>query len=622
MTHSRTILSKRFRNLIIPFISRTPSGEFLKKLAIKQWRIIACNIFFALVQALTEGATLGVIFLAVESISSGSEAGSAALANSISGVLPSAATFIESLKDKQIFLLLLLIAVVMQALQSLFKYFSLVSAGYFAARCRPIVVSRVHSQALSLDFSSASSYRVGTLTDFASQGEAAIRLQIEHLSSMLVHILMICAYLFVIVKLSPWLLLAALLVFGFLSTIQKILLPSLRSKSFQVSKIETDISSTITENFQGLRLLHTTGKLENAEKNFDNKMKKLEQSLRGQTRILSVLPAFASFFSILAIAFMMLFSVFIFEGRSVGILPNFVTFILALQRLNIRLGSTFALLDAMSDNIGRWDKLNRILSADDKEFRRTDGLQFNKLSSKIIFQSVCLSYPGESSYSLNNINFSLEKGRMIALVGPSGAGKSSIVDLLVGLYSPTKGEILVDDIPLSTIHLNSWQDRIGVVSQDTFLFNSSIADNIGFGSNSVTIAQIKEACKVSQALSFIEKLPNGLDTVIGERGYRLSGGQRQRLSLARAIIKDPEVLILDEATSSLDSTSEHLVEQAIKKLQANRTILTIAHRLSTIVRADEIIVLDKGSIVERGSHDSLLLKKNLYYQLWNSQQIG
>jgi ATP-binding cassette subfamily B protein/subfamily B ATP-binding cassette protein MsbA len=204
-------------------------------------------------------------------------------------------------------------------------------------------------------------------------------------------------------------------------------------------------------------------------------------------------------------------------------------------------------------------------------------------------------------------------------VGSSGAGKSSIADLLIGLYEVTEGQILIDGMPLTDFDLISWQRRLGVVSQDTFLFNATIADNISHGTPNVSRAQIAEAAEKAQAASFISDLPDGYDTLIGERGYRLSGGQRQRLSLARAILRNPELLILDEATSALDTQSERLVQQAIEQFERQHTVLVIAHRLSTIVKANMICVMDKGQIVEQGSHQELLGKEGVYAGLWRQQ---
>jgi ATP-binding cassette subfamily B protein/subfamily B ATP-binding cassette protein MsbA len=208
---------------------------------------------------------------------------------------------------------------------------------------------------------------------------------------------------------------------------------------------------------------------------------------------------------------------------------------------------------------------------------------------------------------------------MLALVGPSSAGKSSIADLLTGLYAPTAGQIWVNNTPLEQLELASWQHRLGVVSQDPFLFNASIGDNISFGTPGATLSQRKAACQAAQAAGFIESLPKGYDTLVGERGYRLSGGQRQRLSLARAILHDPELLILVEATSALDSQIEQLVQEAIERFERNHTVLVIAHPLTTIAAADQILVLDQGRVVERGSHAILLAKGGLYANLWQQQ---
>jgi ATP-binding cassette subfamily B protein/subfamily B ATP-binding cassette protein MsbA len=207
----------------------------------------------------------------------------------------------------------------------------------------------------------------------------------------------------------------------------------------------------------------------------------------------------------------------------------------------------------------------------------------------------------------------------VALVGSSGAGKSSIADLLVGLYDASEGQILIDGTPLPDFDLISWQQHLGVVSQDTFLFNATIAENISHGSPNSSRAEIVAAAEKAQAHGFISDLSDGYDTLIGERGYLLSGGQRQRLSLARAILRNPELLILDEATSALDTQSERLVQQAIDQFERQHTVLVIAHRLSTIVKADQICVLEKGQIVEQGNHQELLERKGIYASLWRQQ---
>ena len=299
--------------------------------------------------------------------------------------------------------------------------------------------------------------------------------------------------------------------------------------------------------------------------------------------------------------------------------PSLVTFVVASQRLNGTFGTIATSLAALNTNAALLDLLNKLLEPADKQFRRRSGFTFKSLQQGITLRNLTLQYGPELQPALRNINLNIPSGSTVALVGSSGAGKSSLADLLVGLYEPTEGQMLVDGKPLNDFDLISWQQQLGVVSQDTFLFNATIAENISHGSPNATRAQIVEAAEKAQAAGFISDLPDGYDTLIGERGYLLSGGQRQRLSLARAILRDPELLILDEATSALDTQSERLVQQAIDQFERQHTVLVIAHRLSTIVKADLICVLEKGQIVEQGNHQELLEKHGIYAGLWRQQ---
>jgi subfamily B ATP-binding cassette protein MsbA len=602
-----------------PLLSQEPAAQLIRQTARQQWRLIALNLGSSLVEAFSEGATLGVVFLAVQVLSAPAGLPFNWATNPIVGRMPWLAAWLDLLPATSLFLYLLGLAVLLQALQSLSRFLNLVSVGYFAARCRALGTALIHSQVLRLSFPCASGYKVGDLLDYAGQGPTAISKQIELNSRMLVGVLLSATYLAVLVAISPWLLLAVLLMGGLITLVQKQLLPRIEQGSRAISQVQVEINSRITEDIQGLRLLHSSGQLDEADQGLRARMNQLEQILRDQARRLAVVSPFSSFLPILAIALIGAMSLLLFGGRGTGILPSLVTFVLALQRLNGHLSGIAEIFNQLADNSGRLARLNQILSRERKQFRRTGGKQFSELQQGIRFEGVSLQYAPELPQALNKINFCLSKGQMLALVGPSGAGKSSIADLLTGLYGPTAGKILIDGSDMEQLELAEWQKRLGVVSQDTFLFNASIAENIAFGIPGASQAQIEAACRAAQAEGFIEGLPQGYATLVGERGYRLSGGQRQRLSLARAILRDPELLILDEATSALDSQSERLVQEAIERFERNHTVLVIAHRLSTIVRADQILVLSDGCIVQRGSHANLLAEGGLYKQLWQQQ---
>jgi ATP-binding cassette, subfamily B, bacterial MsbA len=220
---------------------------------------------------------------------------------------------------------------------------------------------------------------------------------------------------------------------------------------------------------------------------------------------------------------------------------------------------------------------------------------------------------------LKDMDFRIDKSQIFAVIGPSGAGKSTVADLLVRFYDPDSGVIAFDGIDVKEIKQESLRKLIGIVTQETILFNDTVRNNISYGNNSINMSDVEMAARAANAAEFIEKMPEKYDTYIGDRGVRLSGGQRQRMAIARAILKNPPILILDEATSSLDSESEILVQEALNNLMKNRTTFVIAHRLSTVRNADNIIVIDGGKLVEQGTHETLHKMNGIYTKLYNIQ---
>jgi len=265
------------------------------------------------------------------------------------------------------------------------------------------------------------------------------------------------------------------------------------------------------------------------------------------------------------------------------------------------------------------ERIFNIIDTPQEVYDKPGARELSRFNDSIRFENVYFRYDETDKYVLEDINLDIKKGETVAFVGPSGAGKSTLVDLIPRFYDVTRGRVLIDNVDVRDFTLKSLRSHIGIVTQESILFNDTVRANISYGLENATDDQIIEAARVANAWEFIEKMENGLDTIIGERGIKLSGGQKQRLSIARAILKNPPILILDEATSALDSESEKLVQVAINNLMKNRTVLVIAHRLSTITHADKIVVLEKGKIVGLGTHRELLSDCPIYQKLYRLQ---
>ena len=267
------------------------------------------------------------------------------------------------------------------------------------------------------------------------------------------------------------------------------------------------------------------------------------------------------------------------------------------------------------------ERFTELMDASVDIFDEEGAVPLHDVEGKITFQHVSFEYPDDHTPVLSDINITIRPGEKVALVGPSGGGKTTLCNLIPRFYDPTEGHILLDDQDIKSVTLQSLRSSVGVVQQDVYLFSGSVYENIAYGKPGATKEEVIAAAKLAGAHDFIEELKDGYDTYVGERGVKLSGGQKQRISIARVFLKAPRVLLLDEATASLDNESEHLVSESLDKLAAGRTTLTIAHRLTTIHGADRILVLSGSRIVEEGNHETLMRQQGIYYQLYTSANI-
>ena len=298
---------------------------------------------------------------------------------------------------------------------------------------------------------------------------------------------------------------------------------------------------------------------------------------------------------------------------------DFLRFILLLFSLFQPLKNLTNVVNELQNGLASADRVFAIMDINSDIQDIDNAVEVNDLKNTLSFDNVSFSYGDEKDKVLNDINFQINKGEILALVGPSGAGKSTLVDLIPRFYDTLSGSIKIDGKDIKELKINSLRSLMGIVTQETFLFDDSVKANIAYGVENISDDKIKDAAIAANAHEFIKKLPNGYNTIIGERGVSLSGGQKQRIAIARAIVKNPPILILDEATSSLDSESEKHVQSAIENLMSERTVFVIAHRLSTVHNANKILVLENGQIVQEGKHDELVNIDGLYKQLHKMQ---
>jgi subfamily B ATP-binding cassette protein MsbA len=380
------------------------------------------------------------------------------------------------------------------------------------------------------------------------------------------------------------------------------------------------LMSILDETLGGLRVI----KAFNAESILRNKFFKTNDTLNHIRNRMNFRRDLASpmseFLGVLVLSCILWFGGKLVLSKGVGLTPDaFITYIVFFtQIINPAKSLSTAFYNAQRGS-SAIQRIEEILQAPVTVNDAPNAITLPAFNKSIEFRNVNFAY--DDKVILKNINLTIEKGKTVALVGSSGAGKSSLADLVPRFHDVTGGEILIDGVDIKQYSLHSLRSLMGIVTQEPILFNDTIANNIALGNDHATKEEIERAAKVANAYNFIEQKEEQFDTNIGDRGSKLSGGERQRLTIARALLKNPPILILDEATSSLDTESERLVQDAINHMMQNRTSLVIAHRLSTIRHADEIIVLQKGEIAERGSHDQLIAINGIYKKLVDMQEV-
>lgn len=455
------------------------------------------------------------------------------------------------------------------------------------------------------------------MTGDVSEVEASI---MSSLDMVFKNPIMILIYLGVLFAMSWELTLFVLVLLPFSGWLIGKIGKSLKRQSNEGQEQTGELLSQIEETLGGLRVV----KAFNAEHKLEARFSKLNEKLRGTysrlNRRYNLAHPVSELMGTVVIALLLWFGgVLILGNRSNIDAAEFIYYIVIFYSIIAPSKELSKASYSIQRGMASLDRVDKILMSENTIIDPVNARELRSFSDKIEFRNVGFKY--ETEWVLKDINLVVQKGKTVALVGQSGSGKSTLVDLLPRYYDPIEGEIFMDGINIKDYKTHAIRSQMGNVNQEAILFNDTFFNNIAFGVHSATLEQVIEAAKIANAHEFISATENGYETTIGDRGSKLSGGQRQRVSIARAILKNPPILILDEATSALDTESEALVQNALENLMLNRTTLVVAHRLSTIKRADEICVMHEGVIVERGKHDELIEMDGYYKRLCDMQSF-
>lgn len=523
-----------------------------------------------------------------------------------------------------VLILLCLAFVIIMLLKNGFRYMAV----YYMAPIRNGVIkdlrNEIYDKVLVLPLSYYSAERKGDImarmTNDLTEIEWSVMQSLEMISVNPLNILLIIVSL---VFLSPHLTLVAIILLPVIGVLIAKVGGTLRKSSSKAKGSMGLLFSMIEETIGGIRIIRafTAEKITHTKFREENeKYTKIMNRVYRKTDLAS--PLTEVLVSIVVSVLLYIGGHLVWSSSHVLDGPVFIAYIALFSQLIPPAKAFSTGYFNVEKGLASLERINKILHAEVTVKEIEHPRSITTFEREIEFNDVSFAYQrGDAGYALRHINLRIPKGKTIAIVGQSGSGKSTLADMLPRFYDPTAGVITIDGIPLNELSISQLRNLMGIVTQDTVLFNDTVKNNIAFGMKNVTGEQVVQAAKVAHAHEFISRMENGYETNIGDRGSKMSGGERQRMSLARAILKNPPILILDEATSALDTESERLVQDALTQLMHNRTSIVIAHRLSTIKNADEIIVMQSGQIVERGSHAVLLALNGAYRRLYDLQSF-
>lgn len=528
---------------------------------------------------------------------------------------------IEQSGAEKVLIIISVVIIFLFFLKNLFRYMAM----YILAPLRNGVIrdirNSVYSKIIQLPLSYFSNKKKGDIiaraTNDVQDVEWTIMGSLEILFRDSITVVAYMTTLFIISTKLTFVMLAILPVAGFvIAKIGK----SLRRKSLKAQNMNGTLLSYLDEAVGGLRIIKAFNAKKYSEDKFYNHNNEYSKVMIGVFRRGDLSAPLSEFFGIIVMSIVLWYGgKLILSENSAMDGPTFVFYVTLFSQVIPSIKSFSSGYYRIQKGIASAQRIWELVDAHDNIQEKSNAKSKTQFNDNISYNNLSFKY--EDDYVLNNIQLKIKKGKTIAIVGASGAGKSTLVDLLPRFYDPTSGSLSIDEIELTDLKIEDLRSLMGIVNQESILFNDTIFNNIAFGVTNATEESVISAAKVANAHDFILQLPQGYHTHIGDRGNKLSGGQKQRISIARAVFKNPPIMILDEATSSLDTESESLVQDALDKLMLNRTSIVIAHRLSTIKNADEIVVMDKGIIVEMGNHDELIKLNGIYRKLHDLQSF-
>ncbi len=512
-------------------------------------------------------------------------------------------------------LIIVIIAITLQAITSfLLTRILSVQAQYLISELR----AQVQKKVLSLPISFFDNTKSGALVSrIMSDVEGVRNLIGTGLVQLVGGTITAIISLIILIDLNPWMTLFVFLpisIFGLVALKAfKFIRPIFRVRG----QINAEVKGRLTETLAGVRVIKAFNAEEQENKTFENGVDKLFQNVKKSLTATAIMTSSSTFLiGVATTGIMGIGGYYMIEGSMTS--GEFLFFTLILGFMIAPIVQMSNIGSQLTEALAGLDRTEELMNMEAEEDDAERSIQLETVNGDIKFDKVSFSYE-EGKEVLNDISFEVPKGTVTALVGSSGSGKSTIAGLSATFLNPKSGLITIDNQDVSKIKLSSYRKNLGVVLQDEFLFEGTIRENILFPRPNATEVELLNAVKAAYVNEFTDRFDDGLDTLIGERGVKLSGGQRQRLAIARAILANPKIIILDEATSSLDTESEALIQKSLSELMKERTTIVIAHRLSTIKQADQILVIEAGNIVERGTHDELIDKQGRYYELYTYQ---